>query len=187
MKYDEKEVLRYLGYRGKPADGSTLEIIGNVYDSLCQTVRPKYIFKKFDCTFTDFSVIVDGVEFKSRKLLSHLKNSQSIVLMGATLGAETDMLIRRFTVNNAAYGAVAQSVAASMTENLCDIACDDIERSLGGKITPRFSPGYGDLALSSQSDFFNLLPMTKRLGVTLSDSFLMTPAKSVTAFVGILR
>ena len=51
----------------------------------------------------------------------------------------------------------------------------------------RFSPGYGGLDISSQADFFKLLPMTKQMGVSLSESFLMTPTKTVTAFIGVTK
>ncbi len=50
---------------------------------------------------------------------------------------------------------------------------------------PRFSPGYGDLTLLAQKDIFAVLDCGKRIGLTLNDSLLMSPSKSVTAFVGI--
>ena len=49
---------------------------------------------------------------------------------------------------------------------------------------PRFSPGYGAVPLSVQREFFNLLACEKLIGVCLTDTLLMTPTKSVTAFVG---
>ena len=54
----------------------------------------------------------------------------------------------------------------------------------GKKARPRFSPGYGDVDLAVQKDFFRLLPCT-RIGLTLMDTLIMSPEKSVTAFVGI--
>ncbi|MBR5134836.1 MAG: Vitamin B12 dependent methionine synthase activation subunit, partial [Clostridia bacterium] len=55
----------------------------------------------------------------------------------------------------------------------------------GERGMPRFSPGYGDLPLSVQRSVATLLGMEKTLGVCLSDSLLMSPSKSVTAFVGV--
>ena len=49
---------------------------------------------------------------------------------------------------------------------------------------PRFSPGYGDVSLEVQKDFFRLLPC-QRIGLTLMDTLIMSPEKSVTAFIGI--
>ena len=51
--------------------------------------------------------------------------------------------------------------------------------------SPRFSAGYGDLPLELQADIFNLLKPEKQMGVFLSESFIMSPTKSVTAFVAL--
>jgi cobalamin-dependent methionine synthase I len=52
-------------------------------------------------------------------------------------------------------------------------------------LRPRFSPGYGDLSLSVQSDLLNVLDARRNIGLTLSDSLMMIPQKSVTAIVGL--
>ena len=52
---------------------------------------------------------------------------------------------------------------------------------------PRFSPGYGDVPLDAQRDIFSALDISKNLSVYLNDSLLMSPSKSVTAFVGIKK
>ena len=49
----------------------------------------------------------------------------------------------------------------------------------------RFSPGYGDLPIEVQKDFLPLLDAERRLGITLSESCLMAPSKSVTAIIGV--
>ena len=49
----------------------------------------------------------------------------------------------------------------------------------------RYSPGYGDLSLESQKQVFALLNPPKYIGVTLNDSLLMSPSKSVTGIIGI--
>lgn len=183
MKYDEKEVLRYLGYRGRPADGETQRIIEAVYSALLEAVNPKYIYREYDFQKNESSVIIEGIEFKSKKLASHLEGCSKIVLFGATLGRETDALIRRYSLTSPAYAAVAQAVAASLTENLCDLGCGEI-RARYAKTTHRFSPGYGGLELKSQTDFFKLLDMQRMLGVSLSKDYMMSPSKTVTAFVG---
>ena len=52
-------------------------------------------------------------------------------------------------------------------------------------IRPRFSAGYGDLDVSFQKEIFGVLDCHKKIGLTLNDSMLMSPTKSVTAIVGI--
>ena len=57
-------------------------------------------------------------------------------------------------------------------------------RDSGLAVRPRFSPGYGDLPLALQREVFAALDCPRRIGLTLSDSLLMSPTKSVTALIG---
>ena len=52
-------------------------------------------------------------------------------------------------------------------------------------LTNRCSPGYGDLPLSLQPHLLSALNANKLLHITLSDTLLMIPQKSITAIVGI--
>ena len=70
-------------------------------------------------------------------------------------------------------------------EALCDAFCKDLSMEYGA-LTPRFSPGYGDLPLDIQRSVFRFLEPEIKIGLTLSESLIMCPSKSVTAFVGIL-
>ena len=49
----------------------------------------------------------------------------------------------------------------------------------------RYSPGYGDLPLALQPEIVRVLAADKRLGMVATESNLLIPAKSVTAFVGL--
>ncbi len=188
LKYDLRETARYMGYKhGAEPSEEICELVEEAYAELCKVIRPKYIYKEYDFTKTEDGIIIDGFEFKSKKFLNHLRNSTSIILFGATLGQGADILIRKYSVTDIAMTAVAQAVAGSMVENLCDIACEELKTAIKGEHRPRFSPGYGDFHISAQADFFKLLPMNKQLGISLSDGFMMTPTKTVTAFIGVIR
>ena len=83
---------------------------------------------------------------------------------------------------------MVHAAGAAMIEQYCD----DVQETLsteyearGLYLRPRYSPGYGDLSLSRQADFFRLLELPKRLGLSLNEHFIMTPSKSVTAVIGI--
>lgn len=188
LKYDLQETARYMGYKhGAEPSEEICELVDEAYKELCKVIQPKYIYKEYDFTRTEDGIMVDGIEFKSKKLLTHIRNSTSIILFGATLGQGADALIRKYSIADIAMTAVVQAVAGSMVENLCDIACDEMKKEIEGEHRPRFSPGYGDFHISAQADFFNLLPMNKQLGISLSDGFMMTPTKTVTAFIGVIK
>ena len=188
LKYDLCETARYMGYKydAKPSE-EICKLIEKAYEELCKVIQPKYIYKEYDFTRTEDGIIIEGIEFKSKKLLNHLRNSTSIILFGATIGVGADTLVRKYSVTDAAMTSVAHCVGASLVENLCDRACEELKNTIKGEHRPRFSPGYGELHISSQNDFFKLLPMNRQLGVTLSENFMMTPTKTVTAFIGVIR
>ena len=54
-------------------------------------------------------------------------------------------------------------------------------------LRPRFSPGYGDFHLKHQKDMILLLDCPRKIGLTLTDSLLLAPSKSVTAVMGISK
>lgn len=188
LKYDLCETARYMGYKyGEEPSKEICELIEISYKELCKVITPKYIYKEYDFTRTEDGIVIDGIEFKSQKLLNHLRNSASIILFGATIGVGADTLVRKYSVTDIAMTSVAHCVGASLVENLCDMACEELKNEIKGEHRPRFSPGYGDLDISSQKDFFKLLPMTTQLGVTLSENYMMTPTKTVTAFIGVIK
>lgn len=88
---------------------------------------------------------------------------------------------------------VLQAVSVEAIEEYCDACEEEILAALssGGEgpyyLRPRFSPGYGDLPLEFQREFLQILETPKKIGVTLTDSLLMMPSKSVTAIIGISR
>ncbi len=188
LEYNQKEAARYLGYKnGAVPSREACELMDEAYNELLKVVNPKYIYKEFDFNRTENGIVIDGIEFKSEKLLKCLQNSKTVIMFAATLGQGADALVRKYAVSDATMTAVAHSVGAAMVENLCDKACEELKIQIKGEHRPRFSPGYGGLDISSQADFFKLLPVNKQLGVELSDSFMMTPTKTVTAFIGVIK
>ena len=120
----------------------------------------------------------------SAALSKNLQNAESVILFAATVGVGIDRLISRYTRLSPAKAAILQAFGAERVEALCDAFLKEYEEEAGVKLLPRFSPGYSDLPLEVQRDIFALLDVPKYIGVSLNDSLLMSPSKSVTAFVG---
>lgn len=191
MEISEKEVLRYLGFRQHTPDENTLRFICAVESALQTEIRPKSIYGEFPLAFlSNREVKIGDKVFESEKLRRHLNGCERILVFAATLGARADSLLRRYSATDRAKAAVAQAVLAAATESYCDEVCAEIakkENKNGWYLRPRFSPGYGDMALTAQRDLFALLEITKRTGIVLTQSCLMLPTKSVTAFIGLTR
>lgn len=122
----------------------------------------------------------------SRHLSRHLEDCDRIVLFAATVGLGIDRLISRYQQLSPAKALMLQGIGAAQAEALCDRFCQEVSES-EGDCRPRFSPGFGALDLELQRDVFAALDPERKIGITLNESLLMTPSKSVTAIIGIRR
>ena len=84
------------------------------------------------------------------------------------------------------FDAVGSECADDCISNLQNLAALELARHNLVMQKMRFSPGYGNLSLSVQEIFFDLLDLSE-LGITLTDSKIMQPEKSVTAFAAVLK
>lgn len=129
------------------------------------------------CTLEDFPLC-------SQNLNRHLSGCDRVAVFAATVGFGVDRLIGKYAALSPARALMFQAMGTERVEALCDAFCRFLNEK-GHKTTLRFSPGYGDLPLECQKTVFSLLDCTRTCGITLNDSLLMSPTKSVTAFVGL--
>ena len=185
----ENEVRRYMGFRG-PVEASpeTDAMVKKAIASLEKDCSPKHIAKEFPVSVDGTGVQIADVTIESRALARNLKGCTCCVLFAATAGPACDMLVKRAAVTSSAYASCCQAAGAAAIEAYCDFINEKIKNEYESKglfARPRFSPGYGDLSLSHQKDWFRLLDITKNTGIELTDSLLMVPTKSVTAVIGL--
>lgn len=148
-----------------------------------------YLRTKIKDRGADYVELESGVRWKSRKLSAFLENSDEIFLVALTAGEE---LTKRRDQLIAAESAFEPVIIDALGSEMAEAAADWIHQYLGRGLLRmglkcsrlRYSPGYGDFELSNQKSFFSLLNL-ERLGLTLSDSYLITPEKSITAVIGI--
>ena len=108
--------------------------------------------------------------------------------MAATLGIGVDRLISRASAVRMSDAVIYQAVAAAMIEAYCDEVNDTLRQEaerVGLYCRPRFSPGYGDFQIEHQRDFSRLLDTPRKIGLTVTESCLLVPIKSVTAVIGL--
>ena len=105
------------------------------------------------------------------------------MVFAATTSIAVDRLINRFSKLQPSKSLMIDAVASAAVEDWCDIINSEISQK--GETKPRFSCGYGDFSLSHQKDILELLDAQRKIGITLSESLMMLPVKSVTAIVGI--
>ncbi|WP_309164805.1 vitamin B12 dependent-methionine synthase activation domain-containing protein [Terrisporobacter mayombei] len=195
IEIDEREVLRYLQYKDQDIGDSLSDEIKQCINKTREIINPRFIFRKYKIKKLKLSeekskVYLEGsnLTLQSDDVYNLLLECDECILMSATLGLEIEREIRKLTYTDLTKGIIIDACATTAIEEVCDIVQDDIsKKSLKEDkyITYRYSPGYGDLAIEKNVDINNLLNSQKEIGLTVTNSGIMIPRKSVVALIGI--
>ena len=191
--FNKKEALRY--YRAKPDDAVAEAVIDAAYQKLKSELQPRYTVKRFGCRIESegdgavpsLVVLDNGTVFRSKALARYVGDAKELFLFGATLGSRVDSALRRMALTSVAEAGAGQAVAAALIETYCDDCCAKLQKQLpeGKQLKWRFSPGYGDWSLEEQKILFPVLDCAHTIGLTLTESCMMAPVKSVTAVMAV--
>ena len=186
--YDRKEILRYAGVR---APGEEIgKLMESCLEELAGRISCKVCYAEFPVRVEDGELDLGFAKVRSADLRKNLAGCESIVLFAATVGLEIDRLIARYARLEPSRAFLFQAIGAERIESLCNLFNREVNAEkgkLGSGTRPRFSPGYGDLELTVQRDIFRVLDCPRKIGLTLNETCLMSPTKSVTALIGVYR
>ncbi len=189
FKIDKGEVLRYLGHGGENIDDTTNELINECIEEVKVHMNEKFLFKIFDTEKSEENIYIKNTTlvFKGKDIYRHLENCEKCAIMAATLGNEIDKKIKYYSKVDLTRGVILDACATTAIEALCD----DIEEGVkeiakyeGYNITFRYSPGYGDFSTNIQTELIRVLNANRQIGLTVTDSLILVPRKSVTAIIG---
>ncbi len=181
------EVLRYCGVKNG-TDKCEAENVKSIAKRLSEELTQKLACKVCHALFP-VRICYNAVDFgfatvESKDLAGHLAGCASAVIFASTIGMEFDRILARKSAVLPSEALVMQAIGAERIECLCD-AFENTIRAEYGRITTRFSPGYGDLPLGFQRNITDVLGCPKHIGVMLGNSLIMSPSKSVTAIIGV--
>lgn len=183
---NKKEALRYMGISKVTANDGLEELYLSCLTDFLKAVKYKACYRKTDIIFKGDGVIDLGFgEFKSCHLERNLEGCKKAYIFAATTGTDVDRLILRLSKTSPSKAVIADTIGSAAIEDFCDILNAKLKEE--GECKPRFSCGYGDFSIENQKNILEFLDAYKKLGISLSESFMMTPKKSVTAIVGIKR
>lgn len=186
-----REAVRYLGYGKHAVDEAVLALIEDSFRELEDSAAARSVYRIFELSAEETDELRIGcMNIKSRSLGKNMKGCCEAAVLGATLGSRVDLLIKRYSVTDMAKAVVLQACAAAMLEEYLDQEQDRIAERLlceGKYLRPRFSPGYGDFSIGHQKEILTMLDSAKKIGLSMTDSCMLTPTKSVTAVIGISR
>ena len=191
LNIEEAEVLRYLGMKKNQVSEEDKKPVRDIIAKALPFIDPKACYRRFP-----IQVYMDGrIEMPygcivSNDLTRNLSGCGEIFMIAATIGPKFDRELKRMHLTSMADAAVLQAVGATAVESLVDelnAHLADICQTEGLKLKPRYSAGYGDYTLENQKGIFKVLEPLKYTGITLMDTLIMAPEKSVTAIIGIYK
>lgn len=194
IPFDRECTRKYLKM-GSNAEGleAMLDVCRSVYLKYINIIKPVMRFRRLHITEKDdLSMRItfnDGSSFLGKGIFRLLRHSEEAALYAITLGDEIDRKIQSLEEDdflesyllNAASGALIEGLQLKLREIIEAEARKD-----GFHITKRFSPGYAGWDLSEQG---KLIPIIQgsQVGISLTESFLMLPMKSVSGVYGLSR
>lgn len=187
MKLNVDEALRYLGI-SEPAGEALRTSVAAVADKLTAAIQPRYTYRVCSLQKTETGFLLPEVDLllPGADAAKMLEQCDQAVLMACTLGAQFETLLRREQARDMTKAAILDACGSAWVEAGCDQAEQELASRIPGRYrTDRFSPGYGDLPLSLQPKICAALDTQRRLGLHVTEHFLMNPSKSVTAIVGL--
>lgn len=168
------------------------DVVKKVFAAMEDTAEITGGYRIMECTAVDAqegivncagNLLVPG-----RKISRYMQGAEQVALFICTAGERFTTLSHAYQQNGDFLEAfIVESIGSATVEN----AMDNIQRALeadmqkeGEKITNRYSPGYCDWKLSGQQALFRAIG-THPTGITLTESCLMQPIKSVSGIIGI--
>ena len=187
LKIDAAETRRYSGLKKAPNFDEK-----NISDAceealLLLEVRGIYKIYDYDCKN---NIINSAPPFKifGNSIIKHLAGCEKVACIAVTVGENIENEVtKKFAAGNYVSSVLLDAAATAAVEQ----AADELEKAINRvvakeslKMRWRFSPGYGDWQLENQKKFFYVTGAPE-IGMSLTESLMLVPRKSVTAIIGL--
>ncbi len=177
-----------MGVRADADDPAAAALLDKYEPLVRDILRPAYVYRVTDIRFLPDGVQLEGMAelLTGNDICRHLEGCSRCVVLAATVSTAADRFIRQTAVTDTAGAFAVDCLCSAAVEQVCRKAEEEIFADTNEKFrTWRFSPGYGDLPLELQSAFLSFVNAQRRIGLTVSESCMLNPTKSVTAVIGI--
>lgn len=184
-----REILHFLGWHGTAVEPSLMETLERFRTETLQQIQPRAVMRRF--------AILPGGALENTTFLPRGKDVSAMlvdcreaVLLAATLGADSERMLLREQTKDPTNALILDAVLSAAIEAVCDqLEAELREKAVkdGLFLTDRFSPGYGDMPIAQSKAICEVLNTGRTIGLTVSQSGILMPRKSVTAIMGISR
>ena len=192
LAINPSEIAVLLGYPDgilpEPFDGYLSEAIRKAatFGDICGAV---FIADQVRFSDNNDRIVLNGLEFYIGKTVAkELRNSESAALFICTAGQKISELSRSLlSGDDPVLGYVYDVLGSVIVEAATDNIHQEVQKMAvsGGKsVTNRYSPGYCHWSVSDQHKLFSFFP-ANCCDISLTDSALMNPIKSVSGIIGL--
>ena len=186
-------VLRRLGYPPEVYEitGKAGQILSEETERARRLIRPAGVFQLLEIQSNDKRAVTfhtSDFVITSSQVARMLHDANRAAFFAATIGPKLEERVSSLSNDGEATRAVILDAIGSET---ADAVADRLHRTVLSilaeeaqcRVTPRFSPGYGDWPLTAQSDLIDLCGGVS-IGISVTPSSLMIPRKSISAIAG---
>lgn len=174
-----ERTLRYLGWRG-----ALDEPMRQLLDSCAQevrTLRPSFAHARFSLSHDPLRLSEASIVLPSAQLDRSFRMCDACEVVGITLGAEAERLVRYYALIDMARMSVLDAMLSAWVEE----CCDESERQIITETrTARLCPGYGDIPLALNEPLGAALSLP-RIGLYVKAGGALSPQKSMIGLIGI--
>lgn len=185
LPVDRALVLRYLGWTGGALPPAMEDLVSRCLETAASLAAPRYRYEKFAVDAAGPVLTLGGIPLEGADAKNLLSCCESGYYLACTIGLPLERLIRQKLVTAPDEAVIYDEAGSVLAEALADRAEAEIRRTETCRLTVRFSPGYGDLPLAIQPAILKLLDAPRRLGLSATETLLLTPTKSITAILGV--
>lgn len=187
---NDKALYRLMGYKNNIPNDTILDLIESLAGELTSICKAHAGYKIVEGKRNgSSSIICDGIVFHTGTIIADAMDQTSMTaVFTVTLGNKSEEWLEAVKMDdNIMHEFVANSIASVFVDGITEVLISFLKAECdreGLNITNNYSPGYCGWPLEEQRLLFPLLP-DDISGITLTDSCLMLPIKSVSGIIGI--
>jgi hypothetical protein len=192
LETDPAPIYRALGYRSATPPPMVRDLVSEILRAAIPLITPRCtiaILPEEGLSFEKASFSCAGVTFHSEPIITkRIRKSARIAFFVCSLGPGIEEWSKQeLSEGDLLKGYTIDAAASAFVESTADWMEHELEHHVaprGWKQTNRYSPGYCDWSVREQQKIFSFFPPTPS-GVTLTESSLMVPIKSVSGVIGL--
>jgi hypothetical protein len=190
IEINRRAALRHLGYKsGSKIDDRIKTIIDQSLERAKQLAEPAgiYLIDIIVEHSADEVKLGCGIVIRSKPVSRLMRFCTKAVIFTVTVGPAAEAEAAQIMDDKPAEAVILDSAAGEAAEGAVEYLHKTIQmhsHRANLHLTPRFSPGYADWPLEAQRDIFACL-RPERIGITLTETCMMIPRKSVSGIIGL--